>query len=98
MYVEDLNVVVDGEKVTLRGKVKTQESYKKLTLVAGNQHGIGSVDCQLEVVKPEPESTFYTVKPGDTLSKIAKQFYGADEVYWQKSRTGHSGTFIRLTV
>lgn len=79
--VEDLNVVVDGEKVTLRGKVKTQESNEKLTLVAGNQHGIGSVDCQLEVVKPEPESTFYIVKPGDTLSKIAKRFYGSASKY-----------------
>ena len=89
--IEDLTVTVDGEKVTLGGKVKTQESCEKLTLVAGNQYGIGSVDCQLEVINPEPEpgpepgpepeSTFYTVKPGDTLSKIAKQFYGSSSKY-----------------
>ena len=29
-----------------------------------------------EVVEPEPEAQFYTVQPGDSLSKIAKQFYG----------------------
>jgi len=79
--VEDLSVVVDGEKVTLGGKVKTQESNEKLTLVAGNQHGIGNVNCQLEVANPEPESTLYTVKSGDTLSKIAKQFYGNASKY-----------------
>ncbi len=79
--VEDLSVVVDGEQVTIGGKVKTQESCEKLTLVAGNQYGIGSVNCQLEVITPEPESTFYTVKPGDTLSKIAKQFYGSASKY-----------------
>ena len=79
--VEGLSVVVEGEKGTLGGKVKTEESNEKLTLVAGNQDGMGSVVCQLEVDSPEPESTLYTVKPGDTLSKIAKQFYGNASKY-----------------
>ena len=61
--------------------MKTQESCEKLTLVAGNQYGIGGVNCQLQVINPEPESTFYTVKPGDTLSKIAKHFYGSASKY-----------------
>jgi nucleoid-associated protein YgaU len=30
---------------------------------------------------PEPESRFYTVKPGDSLSKIAEQFYGSSNKY-----------------
>ena len=81
VIVQGLNVVVDGEKVTLGGKVNTQECSEKLTLVAGNQHGIGSVDCQLEVANPEPESTLYTVKSGDTLSKIAKSIYGDASKY-----------------
>lgn len=97
--VENLSVVVDGEKVTLGGKVQTQEISEKLTLIAGNQFGIGSVDCQLEVTSPGPQptpqqgqtvqpgqtvqsaTTFYTVKPGDTLSKIAKEFYGSASKY-----------------
>ena len=30
----------------------------------------------MSVVKSEPEAQFYEVKRGDSLSKIAKQFYG----------------------
>lgn len=81
VIVQNLNVAVDGDKVTLGGKVNTQACSEKLTLVAGNQHGISSVDCQLEVAKPEPEATLYTVKSGDTLSKIAKEFYGDASKY-----------------
>jgi nucleoid-associated protein YgaU len=34
------------------------------------------VDDQLQVVQPAPEARFYTVKRGDTLSKIAHAHYG----------------------
>jgi nucleoid-associated protein YgaU len=81
VIVQNLNVAVDGDKVTLEGKVNTQACSEKLTLVAGNQRGISSVDCQLEVNNPEPEATLYTVKSGDTLSKIAKEFYGDASKY-----------------
>ena len=81
VIVQDLRVAVNGEKATLEGKVNTQECSEKLTLVAGNQHGIGSVDCQLEVANPKPESTMYTVKSGDSLSKIAKNVYGDASKY-----------------
>lgn len=30
----------------------------------------------MTVATPAPESKFYTVKSGDTLSKISKEFYG----------------------
>lgn len=81
VIVQGLNVTVDGEKVTLAGRVNTQECCEKITLVAGNQHGVGCVDCQLEVANPEPESTFYTVQSGDTLGKIAKEQYGDASKY-----------------
>lgn len=81
VIVQDLNVTVDGEKVTLGGKVNTQECCEKITLIAGNQRGVGCVDCQLEVANPQSEATLYTVQSGDTLSKIAKQFYGSASKY-----------------
>lgn len=81
VIVQNLNVAVDGDKVTLGGKVNTQTCSEKLTLVAGNQRGVSSVDCQLEVSNPEPEAKLYTVKSGDTLSKIAKEFYGDASKY-----------------
>lgn len=81
VLVQNLNVSVEGDRATLKGRVGTQGCAEKLTLVAGNQFGIGSVDCQLEVTKPEPEAKFYTVKSGDTLGKIAKNFYGDASKY-----------------
>jgi len=81
VVVEKLNVNVAGEKVTLNGRVNSQTCSEKLTLVAGNQHGIGSVDCQLEVANPSPESAFYTVKSGDTLGKIAQNLLGSSSKY-----------------
>lgn len=81
VVVQNLNVEVDGSLATINGKVNTQECSEKITLVAGNQFGIGKVDCQLEVSNPEPESTFYTVKSGDTLGKIAKEIYGDSSKY-----------------
>lgn len=73
--VSGVQVAVNNGAVTLTGSVIDQETCEKVTLSAGNRHGIASVDCQLAVEKQEPEAIFYTVKSGDTLSKIAKEFY-----------------------
>ena len=45
-------------------------------LALGNVTGIATVDDRINVVHPKPESTFYEVKSGDSLSKIAKAHYG----------------------
>ncbi len=34
------------------------------------------MDDQLSVASPDPPSEYYRVVSGDTLSKIAKQYYG----------------------
>ena len=39
------------------------------------------MDDRLQVARPEAEAQFYDVKPGDSLSKIAKQFYGDANKY-----------------
>lgn len=74
--VTGLEVAVADETAVLRGTVASQEASEKATLCAGNQFGVSSVDCQLEVENPEPEASFYTVQSGDSLSKIAKAQYG----------------------
>jgi nucleoid-associated protein YgaU len=78
---ENLNVQVDGEKATLTGKVDNQEVREKIVLLVGNTEGIGKVDDQLQVTRPEPEAQYYDVKAGDSLSKIAKQVYGDANQY-----------------
>ncbi len=75
--VENLAVEIVGDKVVLKGKASTPEAAEKAILIAGNIKGVGSVEADIAV----PESAtaaaqFYTVLAGDTLSKIAKKFYG----------------------
>jgi nucleoid-associated protein YgaU len=73
--VNGLAITVNGEVATVRGKVASQAEREKIALAIGNTFGIARVDDQMEVEKPEPEATFYTVKKGDTLSAIAKAHY-----------------------
>ena len=84
---EQVGVKVNGETAVLTGTAPSQEAMEKIVLCAGNQFGIAQVDCQMQVDAPEgeaapaPESTFYTVKAGDTLGKIAQEHYGAANKY-----------------
>ena len=89
---EQVTVAVKGEIATLRGSAPSQEALEKMVLCAGNQFGIGQVDCQLTVDAPpvvveeeeeeeETESLFYTVKSGDTLGAIAASQYGDASKY-----------------
>lgn len=71
-----LTVKTKGDTVTLTGSVKSQEDSEKIALAVGNVEGVSAVDNQLQVAEPQPEGKFYTVKSGDTLSKIAKEVYG----------------------
>jgi nucleoid-associated protein YgaU len=76
--IEGLQVTADGEMVTLKGTASSQAEKEKIILLAGNTQGVAQVDDQMDVaeIAPEPEAVFYTVQPGDTLSKIAKDHYG----------------------
>lgn len=76
--IEDFSLTFDGEVVTVYGQVDSHADREKIVLRLGNVRGVAAVDDRLSVVAPEkePEATFYEVKRGDSLSKIAKQFYG----------------------
>ena len=76
LTVEALGIQVDGERVTLTGTTDSEETREKVVRLVGNVHGVGQVDDQLQVARPAPETRFYTVKRGDTLSKIAQAHYG----------------------
>jgi len=76
LEVEQLKVDVKGDTATVHGKVDSQMDREKVILAVGNTQGIAKVDDRIDVVKKEPEAKFYTVKSGDSLSKIAKEYYG----------------------
>ncbi len=86
LKVENLNIEVDDDKAIVHGTVPSQSEKEKIILAVGNVAGIATVDDRMSVVAPpevapEPESAFYEVKKGDTLSKIAKEHYGSANKY-----------------
>jgi len=73
--VENLTMDYSDEKVTVYGQTASVEDKEKVILMVGNVDGIGAVDDRLSVVTP-PQSTFHEVQSGESLSKIAKKYYG----------------------
>lgn len=73
-----------GERVVLRGRVPRREVAEKMIVEAGNTRGVAEVESELEIDderQSPPPARFYTVKSGDTLSKIAQQAYGDASKY-----------------
>ena len=81
--VSDVQVSFDGAdgKVTVAGVAPTQAAKEKVTLCCGNVASVTSVDNQMSVTNPEPEAQYHDVVRGDTLSAIAKKFYGDANKY-----------------
>ena len=78
--VNGVRVDVSEDTVTLSGQVENIKDIKKAIIIAGNIEGIASVSNNLTIA-PQPivieqEKSFYTVKEGDSLSKIAGEVYG----------------------
>lgn len=80
---DGLTIKVDDEVVTVSGKVDSTAHAEKIALALGNVKGVSKVDNRLEVHQKEaaekkpapPKPRFYQVESGDTLSKIAEEYY-----------------------
>lgn len=81
--VSEVKVQFDGTqgKVTVLGVAPNQAAKEKVTLCCGNVAHVQSVDNQMSVTNPEPEAQYHDVVRGDTLSAIAKKFYGDANKY-----------------
>ncbi|MEM1114940.1 MAG: peptidoglycan-binding protein LysM [Bacteroidota bacterium] len=88
--VSNLGVRFDNGRVTLQGQAKSQAAKEKATLIAGNVKGVSHVDddgIRVEgqpaqaATNAAPASRYYTIKSGDTLSKIAQAHYGDAGAY-----------------
>ncbi|OGL47670.1 MAG: peptidoglycan-binding protein LysM [Candidatus Schekmanbacteria bacterium RBG_13_48_7] len=90
---EKLDIQFKNGKVSITGTTSSQENREKLILALGNIEGVGQVSENIVVEKTEsktaeapeiteaPQSVFYTVQKGDSLSKIAKMHYGNANKY-----------------
>ena len=77
MPIEDLDVIVDGETVVLKGRAASAADRAKAALIAGNVEGISKVEFE-EFVVDEPEELqdmYYEIQKGDTLWRIADIYY-----------------------
>ncbi|MFK7905814.1 MAG: peptidoglycan-binding protein LysM [Chitinophagales bacterium] len=82
--VSDLYIEVNDDVATVHGSTSSQAEKEKVVLAIGNVTGIASVHDNLSVERGEEAETtsheipanYHTVVKGDTLSKIAKHYYG----------------------
>jgi nucleoid-associated protein YgaU len=81
LSIENLDVRVEGDTAVVSGTAASQAEREKVVLALGNTKGIARVDDRIQVRKPAPQSTYYEVKKGDSLSKIAKAHYGDAQKY-----------------
>lgn len=73
---DDIDIQLEDGKVTAAGRAASQEAKEKIAVALGNVEGVEVVDMAVETPAAEPESRFYTVQSGDTLSAIAQREYG----------------------
>ena len=84
LKIEDVEIEIEDGKATVKGNVEDRVTKEKIVLIIGNSIGIGEVDDQITIQGQEVEdeedeakkTQLHTVVRGDTLSGIAKQFYG----------------------
>jgi len=81
--VTGLYVSFDGAsgKVTVQGEAPTEEASEKVTLCCGNVGGVKDVENLMSVATPADPSQYHDVVRGDTLSAIAKKYYGNANKY-----------------
>lgn len=81
--ITDLNVTFNPStaEVHISGIAPDQATKEKVLLCCGNVQGVANVVDNLTVAVPSDESKFYTVKSGDNLSKVSKEFYDTPNKY-----------------
>lgn len=83
-----------GDTVSITGQADSQREKELAILILGNTKGVAHVEDNITVSQGQAQAqpaqagkgeaapaSFYTVKSGDTLSKIAQQFLGSANRY-----------------
>lgn len=79
--VENLGVEYESGVVSLSGTANSTEAMEKTVLMAGNVKGVTEVNADAiqvppEEAKPQEQVEYYVIQSGDTLSALAKKYYG----------------------
>lgn len=81
--IDELKVGFDAPTGTVHvsGVAKDQATKEKVILCCGNVAGVEKVDENITVREPSAPAQYHTVAKGDTLSAIAKKYYGDANKY-----------------
>jgi nucleoid-associated protein YgaU len=87
--VSNLQVKDVGGMTAVYGSVATEDDKRKAEQAIETRVGKISNHLEVQVAAGVPGGRRYTVKSGDTLSKIAKEFYG-DAGEWKKIQAANA--------
>ncbi len=80
--IEGLSVNYQDGVVTVSGEAADSEAVEKAILMAGNVEGVKEVINNTSVpIVEEIKVEYYVIQSGDTLSKLAKKYYGDAMAY-----------------
>jgi nucleoid-associated protein YgaU len=80
--IEGLQVEFNHGVVSIAGQAASAEALEKAVLMAGNVQGVSEVKIdKLQAPPAQAKVEYYIIKKGDTLSAIAKHFYGKANDY-----------------
>jgi nucleoid-associated protein YgaU len=80
--IKGLTVTYDNGVVSLAGEAASPEALEKAVLMAGNVKGVESINVDGLTGPPQTaEVEFYVIAKGDSLSAVAKRFYGDANAY-----------------
>jgi nucleoid-associated protein YgaU len=80
--IKDLNVAYNDGVVELSGTADSAEAMEKAVLMAGNVKGVSEVKADGVSAPPQPAPVeYYVIQKGDSLSAIAKRYYGNAKDY-----------------
>ncbi len=80
--VSNLHVIVENGVASISGEARSREALEKAVLMAGNVDGISEVKYDaLNAPAAEVQVEYYEIVSGDTLSGIARKYYGKGSAY-----------------
>jgi nucleoid-associated protein YgaU len=80
--IQDLNVTYNDGVVELTGTADSADAMEKAVLMAGNVKGVSEVKADGVSAPPQPAPVeYYVIQKGDSLSAIAKRYYGNAKDY-----------------
>ena len=80
--IKNVGVTYEDGVVSLSGDADSLEAMEKAVLIAGNVRGVSEVKVDnLKRPAEEIKIEFYVIEKGDTLSAIAKRYYGDFKLY-----------------